>query len=282
MAASCWRRACACAASVCARASASARTAASSCSRWASSALSRMRCSRSASAAARCCSMASTRRSRSAWSRSMRWKAASAPRRRSSRPASSAVTCAASCCKPSRFWRSSASCACNSSSAASAVRVLSLQPQHLLALLFDGTALGLARILVARGLRGPLLQAPLHALRPRPPSASAPRPGWPLRSPPGAAPRCVLPAAPSVSSMAAGQRRGFGLRLRQPGLQLSQPVLRLAQLALQRQWPFAGRLAARHRCVVEALAHPASERTRVHAAKPAAWPPTGLPPGSRA
>ncbi len=94
--------------------------------------------SRSASAAARCCSMACTRRSRSAWSRSMRWKAASAPRRRSSRPASSAVTCAASCCKPSRFWRIATSCACNSSRAASACACSASRRAALLALLADG------------------------------------------------------------------------------------------------------------------------------------------------
>ena len=50
IAANCWRSACAWAASVCASASASARIAASSFCRLASSALSRMRCSRSASA----------------------------------------------------------------------------------------------------------------------------------------------------------------------------------------------------------------------------------------
>ncbi len=124
-----------------------------------------MRCSRSAAAAARCCSIACTRRSRSANSRSMRWKAASAPRRRSSRPASSAVICAASCCSASRFCAQDFQLRLLRVQAALGLRVLGLKPRRLLALLRNRLPLGLARVLVARGLRLPLLQAPLDALR---------------------------------------------------------------------------------------------------------------------
>ena len=124
-----------------------------------------MRCSRSAAAAARCCSIDWTRRSRSAKSRSMRWKAASAPRRRSSKPANSAVICAASCCSASRFWRRTSSCACCTFKLLSACACSASRRAALLALLSDRLPLGLARVLVARGLRSPLLQTALDALR---------------------------------------------------------------------------------------------------------------------
>ena len=101
----------------------------------------------------------------------MRWKAASAPRLRSSRPASSAVNCAASCCKPSRFCAQPGQLGLQLIESGFGRAVFGLQAEHLLALFVDCAPFGFARFLVARGLRRPLLEAPLHALRFGRPSA---------------------------------------------------------------------------------------------------------------
>ena len=183
----------------------------------------------------------------------MRWKAASAPRRRSSSPASSAVICAASCCSASRFWRRASSCACCAFECRLCLRVLGLKPRRLLALLGNRLPLGLARILVARGLR--LHSSSRRSMRCVSASIcfnAAPRLAASLSACRRSSPR-VSSCAVS-SSIARGQRLRFGFRLRQFCLQPRQPALGLAQIALQRQRTLAGRLAAGHRGAMEALA----------------------------
>ena len=149
--------------------------------------------------------------------------------------------------------------------AAVRLAVLRLKARRLFALLRNGLALGLARVLVARRLRLPLLQAPLDALRL----------GFHLlqrRAQRG----CLAFAQPPLLAArlqlrrqlldGAAQRIGFPLRLLQIRFQLRQPALGLAQLALQRQRAFAGRLAARHRGAMEALAV-RREEIRMHVAQ---------------
>ena len=131
--------------------------------------------------------------------------------------------------------------------------MLGLKPRGLLALLPDRLPLGLARVLVARGLRFPLLQAPLDALRlgfhllER--RAQIGR--FALRLPPLLAARLQLRRQLLDRP---GQRIRLGLRLRQIRFQPGQPAFGFAQFALQRQRTFTGRLAARHRGAMEALA----------------------------
>ena len=131
--------------------------------------------------------------------------------------------------------------------------MLGFQSQHLLALLADVDALGLAGVLIASGLRRPLLQPPLNALRLtfHLLQCRALVGGVALGQPALLAQRLQLRG---LLRDGRNQRRGFGLRLRQLDLQFAQTVLGFAQLALQRQRAFAGRFAAGHRGVVEALA----------------------------
>ncbi len=133
------------------------------------------------------------------------------------------------------------------------LRVLGLQPHSFFALLVDGLALGLAGILVARGLHGPILQPALDALRLALHllQGRAQVGGVGLRNAPLFAERLQLRRHFFDGPR---QDRGFSLRLRQTGLEFRQPDFGLAQLTLQRQRTFAGRLAAGHRRVVETLA----------------------------
>ena len=131
--------------------------------------------------------------------------------------------------------------------------VVVLEPRRLFALFRNCLPLHFARVLVARCLRLPLLQAPLdalgfifHLLERR---AQSDRLAFAL-------PALFAARFQLRLQLLDGAAQGVCvlLRLSEIGFQLRQPALRLAQLALQCQRALAGRLAARHRRAVEALA----------------------------
>ena len=114
------------------------------------------------------------------------------------------------------------------------------------------TCLGLARVLVARGLRSPLLQR--HSMRCVSASvclSAAPRARGTLtwrRSSHGSP-----VAGPSALDRPASGASALGPALRQLCFQLCQPAIRLAQFALAHSGPSLA-AAARHRRAMEALA----------------------------
>ena len=204
----------------------------------------------------------------------MRWKAASAPRRRSSRPASSAVTCAASCCSlrasgaaepiaPALVQAASA-CACSASRRGVSSRFCAMARR------FASQASLLRAACAVHSSR-----RRVHALGLRLPSgcSSAPRLAASASSPRRSSLRASSCAV--SSSMVRVSSDGFCLRCARLGFQLGQLAFGLAQLALQRQRAFAGRFAAGHRRVVEALALRRQEVGVRIARRPAAAPRSG-------
>ena len=150
-------------------------------------------------------------------------------------PRASAAACPSCACCASRLL---SACACSASSREASSRFCSID-----------VLLGLARVLVARRLR---LSTPAAAARSRCASASicfsaAPR----LAASLSACRRSSLRVSSCAvsSSMAPRERRRFLSACVSSDSSLRQPAFGLAQLALQRQRPFARRLAAGHRRV---------------------------------